>query len=173
MRKLSLLALLLLCVFSLSACYRPLYGDKGFGGEATVEEHRLNDIYIGGVEGENGQKLRNLLIDRMYGQGRPVKASKRLDISLSATEEHLGLQKNAVTTRARLTVRAEYALYDSKAKTDTPPLVSGASRSVVGFSILDQGYATLSSRENAYDRALREIADLMVNRLLLYLGEAE
>jgi hypothetical protein len=173
MRKLALLVVLLLCAASLSSCYRPLHGDKGFGGEPTAEQHRLNDIYIGGIEGENGQKLRNLLIDRMYGQGRPVKASKRLDINLTSVEEHLGLQKNAVTTRARLTVRAEYALHDTKAKADTLPLTSGVSRSVVGFSILDQGYATLSSRENAHDRALREIADLIVNRLLLHLGETE
>jgi LPS-assembly lipoprotein len=109
----------------------------------------------------------------MYGQGRPVKASKRLDIRLTANEEHLGLQKNAVTTRARLTVRAEYTLRDAVAKSDEPPLTSGVSRSVVSFSILDQAYATLSSRENAHDRALREIADLIVNRLLLYPGEAE
>ena len=90
---------------------------------------------------------------------------------LTAVEEHVGLQKNAVTTRARLNVRAEYALYDNAAKPSAAPLTSGVSRSVVSFSILDQGYATLASRENAHERALTEIADVMVNHLLLYLGE--
>lgn len=173
MKNPAVLTFLLLGALSLSACYRPLYGDKDFSGVATVEEHRLNDISIGAIDGENGQKLRNLLIDRMYGQGRPAKASKRLDVTLTAVEEHLGLQKNAVTTRARLTVRAEYALFDAGRKPGAVALASGVSRAVVNFSILDQGYATLASRENAHDRALREIADLMVNRLLLYLGEGE
>jgi hypothetical protein len=156
-------AALIVSLFALTACYTPLYGAKGLS--ATTQEQSLNDIFIGAIDGENGQKLRNLLIDRMYYNGRPAKASRNLEVTLTVVEEHLGLQKDAVTTRARLNVNAEYKLsVASLGKV----LLADKTRSIVSFDILTQDYATLASRENAYDRALKEVADRITTRVLLY-----
>ena len=162
MRFLAALALLIPAL-TLTSCYTPLYGAKGLA--ATTQEQSLNDIFIGPIDGENGQKLRNLLIDRMYINGRPAKASCSLEVNLKVVEEHLGLQKDAVTTRARLNVSAQYKL---SAAALGKVLLTETTRSVVSFDILTQDYATLSSRENAYDRALKEVADRIVTRVLLY-----
>ncbi len=155
----------LLFLLALSACYHPLYGDKPLGEAPTAQEQKLNAVFLGAVDGEKGQKLRNLLIDRMYGQGRPLHADTTLNIELSTIEENLGLQKNAVTARARLTVSVVYTLVDNATR---KPLFTGKSRSIVSYNTLDEQYATLASKEDAYTRALTEIADRMVNRLLLY-----
>jgi LPS-assembly lipoprotein len=156
-------------LLALAACYHPLYGDKPLGSVApTAQEQRLNAVLVAPIDGENGQKLRNLLIDRMYGQGRPARTDQRLEIVLTITEEHLGLQKNAVTARARLTVVAVYKLIDGATH---KPLFSAAARSIVSFDILDEQYATLTSRENAVDRGATEVADRIVNRLLVYFDE--
>lgn len=234
----------LLALVMLTACYQPLYGNKSLGGAPTAQQLALNDIFIATIQetrqgggtgrrqpGELGQKLRNLLIDRMYGKGRPKQASRRLDIKLSIVEEQLGLQKDAITTRARLNITVNYALTNSagsiadmehtilpvpaapaavttpnaatmnaavsgaaaapgsNAPADNPPaanaspatavppknppLMVGMARSVVSFDILDQEYSTLASRDDAATRALTEVADQMVNRLLLYFGEGK
>jgi len=157
---LPLLGLLALC-----ACYQPLYGDKPLNGEPTEQEIKLNSVALGGVDGENGQKLRNLLIDRMYGMGRPAKTDTRLEIELKVTEEQYGLQKNGITARARDIIVANFKLIDGATHKE---LLAATARSVVDFDILDEQYATLNSREDAIRRGLTEVSDRIVKRLLLY-----
>jgi LPS-assembly lipoprotein len=160
--------LILLPLLGLTACYHPLYGDKSSFGEPTAQETRLNSIALASIDGENGQKLRNLLIDRMYRQGRPAKTDMRLEIELKITEEQLGLQKNAVLTRARDTVAVNYRLIDGATH---KVLLDAKSHSIVSFDILDEQYATLNSREDAIRRGLVEVSDRIVSRLLVYFDE--
>ncbi len=163
-------AFVLLAALGLSGCYRPLYGEKPlFSAAPTAQEARLNSIAVAGIADEPGQRLRNLLIDRMYSRGRPAKPGKRLEVSLRIGEEHLGLQKDATTTRARLTVSAGFVLRSLGETRDV--LLKGKARAIVNFSISDQAYDTLSAREDARNRGLREVADRIVTRLLLYLEE--
>lgn len=160
------MALLLL---PLTACYHPLYGNKPRTMEsASAQEEKLNAIFITSIPDENGQYLRNLLIDRFYGQGRPIHPAYRLDITIAAKEEKLGLQKDATSTRARLNITATYTLFE---KESGKSLFSATSRSTTNYNILDQQLGTLTSRENASQRGLKEIADLMTTRLLLYFGQ--
>jgi LPS-assembly lipoprotein len=160
----------LLPLLLLTACYQPVYGGKSFSSAPTAQENRLNRVALGNIPDENGQQLRNLLIDRMYTAGRPDKPAHQLNVTLTSLEEKLGLQKDATTTRARLTLSTSYALVDTATgKT----VFSNSARSVVSYNILDAQYATLASKENAYDRALRELSDMIVGRLLLYFGNEE
>ncbi len=157
-------ALFLVLLLSLSACYRPLYGPKNVGEAQNAAEARLNNISISPIDDRNGQVLRNFLIDRFYGEGRPVKPSHDLRITLHTAEDKLGLQKDATTTRARLTVDATCNMYDIS----TAKLVwTGIIHSTVSYDILDQQYANLSAQENAYARALRDVADQITRRVLL------
>lgn len=157
--------LLLALLLPLTGCYEPVYGNKGFGAEQTEQEAKLNNVAIANIPDENGQKLRNLLIDRFYGNGRPINSEQRLDVRLIANEVKLGLQKDATTRRARLEVTAAYDLVDVKS---AQKLFSASSRTTVNYNILDQQYGTLASKENAYARALEDIANLITARLLLF-----
>lgn len=164
------IALLLLLALPLSGCYRPLYGNKDSLSSQSAGEHTLGAIALGNIPDEHGQVLRNLLIDRMYAAGRPAAATRRLDVQLSSLEERLGLQKDATTTRARLTLKVGYTLVNTATG---EKLFSTTSRSVVSYNELDDHYATLSSKEDAYRRGLVELADIMVARLLLFTSQGE
>jgi hypothetical protein len=162
--------LVLLLPLLLSSCYRPVYGKRPFGADATAQEKRLNTILIGNIQDESGQTLRNFLIDRMYGAGRPDKTDAILDIGLSSYDEDLGLQKDATTLRKKVTYRANYTLSDSKTH---QIMFRRSSRTFVSYDKIDAQYGALVSKEAAQDRALRELADLIVTQLLVYYGQAD
>lgn len=166
MRFLSLLLALLL----LSSCYRPMYGGKSWGGEASVSETRLQAVDIANISNEDGQILRNALIDRMYGAGRPDKTSTQLSVKLSSVIEDLGLQKDATTLRKKITYTANYTLTD---KTTGKTLLNTKSLAFGSYNYIDAQYASLNSKESAQERALRELANLIVTRILVYYGEGD
>lgn len=155
----------LLALLSLAACYAPIYGNKGFSASATAQEVKLNHVAISAIGDANGQHLRNLLIDRFYGGGRPLKTDTRLEVRLHSQEDQLGLQKDATTTRSRLTITADYALFDTATNKQ---IFAATSHSTASYSILDQQYATLAAKEDANKRTLQELADLITARLLLF-----
>lgn len=156
---------LLLLLPVLASCYQPLYGTKSMAFETAAGEQALGHIALATIPEANGQALRNLLIDRFYINGRPSAPTRQLVVELKALEEKLGLRKDATSSRARLTLTAMYTLSDNATG---KPLFSTSSRSVVSYNMLDDNYATLSSRENAYQRGLKELADIMTSRLLLF-----
>jgi LPS-assembly lipoprotein len=168
MRPLSHTALLLLLApfLVLGGCYQPLYGTKAFSATPSAAESRLNQVAIANIPDETGQKLRNLLIDRFYINGRPLRPDYELLTRLTIFEEKLGLRKDATTSRARLSLTADYDVIESATR---KKIFSGISRSSVSYNILDQQFATLSSKENAVDRGLRELSEMITTRLLLAL----
>lgn len=165
------LVLILAALIGLSGCYQPLYGNKPIGSVApSPQEAALNNVSIASIPERNGQKLRNFLIDRFYSYGRPQKTDFELVTRLTVVEEKLGLQKDATTTRARLNITASYTLTDTRSH---KVILTSTSHTFVSYSVLDQEYANLSERENAADRGLKEIAELMTTRVLLALEEGK
>ena len=154
-----------LILLLLAACYQPVYGNKTLLGPPSAREAQLNSIGLGNIEGEHGQKLRNLLIDRFYAGGRPAAPRYRLEIHLTSLEQKLGLQKDATTTRARLILTAQYNLLDAATHKS---LLTGSSISSVSHNILNEQYATQVSEEDAWQRGLKDLAELVTMRVLLY-----
>jgi LPS-assembly lipoprotein len=170
MRQMIPILFALLLPLSLTGCYQPVYGQKSLAAmdAPTAQEEKLGAIQIGSIPDVTGQRLRNMLIDRFYSYGRPTQPLYRLDVRLTPLEEKLGLQKDATVTRARLTLTANYDLVDSAT---SKIIFSGFSRSVVSNNVLNDEYATLTSREDAYDRAVRELSDLITTRLLIHFNQ--
>ncbi len=162
--------IILLLPFLLSSCYRPVYGERPFGADATAQEVRLNRIAIANIADEKGQILRNFLIDRMYGAGRPDKTDATLSVGIRTTEDDLGLQKDATTLRKKITYVANYTLTDNATQ---KRIYSGTSRTFVGYDKIDAQYGALVSKEASAERALRELSDLIVTQLLVYYGQKE
>lgn len=162
--------LVLLLPLLLSSCYRPVYGERPFGAEATTQEKRLNRIFIANIGDELGQLLRNNLIDRMYGEGRPDKTDATLQIGLATTQEDLGLQKDATTLRKKITYIANFTLTDNATQ---KRLYTSTARTFVSYDKIDAQYGALSSKENSAHRAIRELSDLIVTQLLVYYGQRD
>ncbi|MBY0429360.1 MAG: hypothetical protein K2Q32_09100 [Alphaproteobacteria bacterium] len=162
--------LLLLFPLLLTSCYRPVYGERPFGASSTTQENRLNRIAISNIGDEAGQQMRNFLIDRMYGSGRPDKTDATLSVGLGKTEEDLGLQPDGTTLRKRVTYVASYTLSDNATGR---VLYSGHSRSVVYYGKLVAQYGVLVTREASLERGLRDLSDAIVRNLLVFYGQQD
>lgn len=163
--RLSMLLMLALLSGGLGACgFTPVYGTAGRPNAAAVES-ALANVQIDPITDRNGQVLRNNLIDRFYADGRPASPRYRLSVGLAATEEELGIQKDATATRARLRLQASYELIDT---TNGQVVYRTFSRSVISYNLLDSQFAILATKQDAYDRGLTELADDIRARLSLY-----
>lgn len=153
---------LLTTLLLLTACgFEPIYGSHSNNADVAAE---LNQVAIENIGDRTGQQLRNGLIDRMYGKGRPRQPLYKLTVNLRSQEEDLGIQADATSTRTLLNVNADYALTDLKGKL----LTRGSAHSVASFNKLSGQYATQAARENAFDRTINEAAEQITNRLSLY-----
>lgn len=166
-RGLLALAVLAPVALGTAACgFQPLYGGRG----AANVSAKLQEVDIGMISDQYGQKLRNLLIDRFYKDGRPAQSQYRLLTSLTAAEQKLALQKDATAVRAQLVVSAPYQLVDT---TTGKVVLSAISRSFISYNVLEQQYAGLVTVENAYDRALLEVSNDITARVAMYLNRPQ
>lgn len=144
--------------------FQPLYGERGIGAGAA---EKLETVDIAPIPDREGQKLRNLLIDRFYTTSRPAQTRYRLDASLNVVEQKLALQKDASAVRAQLLVNAPYRLVDTS---NGQVVFQANSRSMISYNVLEQHYAGVLTVENAYDRALTEISGDIASRVAMFLG---
>lgn len=154
---------IVLASFMLGSCgFKPLYGT--YGEKAEV----LQNVWIDRIRDEQGQALRNHLIDRFYSDGYPQAARYNLQITLSNFTRSLDVQKDDTTSRAQLIIRAKYQLIDRQ----TNRAVHEATiRSVNSYNILASQFTTTVTQEDAEDRALRDLADKLKTRITLFLTE--
>ncbi|TWB47225.1 LPS assembly lipoprotein LptE [Nitrospirillum viridazoti] len=165
-RKVVVGAILVAGPLALSACgFHTVYGDHSLSGKPSTRA-QMESVSIDIIPDRIGQVLRNNLIDRFYqDSGRPAKPDYRLNVRLNSYKEDLGIQRDATATRARLHVLADYQLIDSKTgKT----LYRTSSRSIVSYDISEAQYSTMVTEQDAYDRALTEVAEEITTRLALY-----
>ena len=155
---------LTLCCLLLSGCgFHPVYGPSENG---TVT-HNMGMVAIDSLPDRHGQMLRNDLIDRMYINGRPEHPLYRLTIKARASEEDLGIQADATSTRSMLNFYADYDLKDLKGVS----LAHGTAHSVASFNKLTAQYATMAARDSAYERTISEVSNQIVNRLSVTFAE--
>ena len=159
-RYLALAALLML-----AACgFSPIYGTHDNGHAVAAD---LNQVAIENIPDRQGQILKNALIDRMYGKGRPASPAYKLEITLRRTEEDLGIQNDATSTRSLLNMYADYKLQDMHDKV----LAAGTTHSVASFNKLSQQYGTQSARDDAVQRTITELSNQIISRISLYFAE--
>lgn len=153
----------------LAGCgFRPVYGQREDGRATAALLHRVD---IDSIPDRPGQKLRNLLIDRFYLSGEaPDKEEYQLRTALKILEQKTGLAKDDSATRAQLTVTADFELREIATDRVRYQATSVAR---VSFSLLVGSYATYSTRENALNRALIQIADDIKTRIALYFSRKD
>ncbi len=159
--------LLILCGVMLSATgcgFHPLYG-------SPASSALLSNVKIDNIEGETGQKLRLMLMDRFYGRA-PMATTPawHLSVTLKTAKEELGIRRDDVATRSRLRVLATFKLSptDPVLADKTKPF-EGQERSFVSYNILTDPYATTAAEDNALERGQTQIATQLATRIALYL----
>ena len=164
----SRIAPLLVC-FALGACgFEPLYGERGTDNAAVTTD--LATIRIEAIPDRIGQKMYNLLYERLTPDGKADVPKYSLRVHIRETVEELLYERDETATRANVTLRADYELRRIE---DDELIAKGTSRSTSGYDILSSQYATLVSRDDARDRSARVISDDIRTRMAVALsGEA-
>ena len=155
--------LLLLAVAAAGCGFRPLYAERD-GAQAG-----LAAIGVAPIEHRTGQRLRNLLLERLNPAGAPARPRYALGIRLAERKQNLAIRKDATATRANLVLTATYRL---ERRADGETLLRGAARSTNSYNIVDDPFATLAAERDARIRAVRELAEELKLRLALFLSGA-
>lgn len=143
----------LVALAALAGCgFAPVYGP---GGAGTALRDSIQFEVPASVE---GYRLGRRLEDRL-GTG----SAYRLSVTIATEEDTVATAPDGVTTRLNLTGVADYTLIDS-ATGDT--VASGRVNSFTGYSTTASTVAANTAADDARDRLMIQLADLIVTRLI-------
>jgi len=155
----------LLCLLISGCGFTPLHASGSFakGGQSGIP---FEQIYIANIPDQEGQALRNMLIDRFYRQPPDPGALYRLDIK--PVEENLidlDVTKTADATRAQLRLATTLQLI-SRETNET--LITRNLRAITSYNILANEFATRVSEQNARENALKNLARQIERHVALH-----
>ena len=161
-------ALALTCsIVLLSSCgFAPLYRHQS--DSAGLFSH-FAAIEIASIESRRGQKLRNRLQDRLTPDGQPSEPLYKLIITINVTRNDVVILKDATSTFAKITLRAQYRLKNlNKAQIVT----SGTTVATTGFNITQSEYVNIQAENGAQSRLAEQISMKIEKLLALFLKSA-
>jgi LPS-assembly lipoprotein len=151
----------------LAGCgFRPLYmPDSGRGDVASGE---LAAVYVAVLPERTGMLLRQALQARLDGPGTGVPKKYELTASTNYSVEGIGIQRDDSTTRYRINAQSPWTL--RALNIERTVLATGNSRTVDGFSVLDQQYFAVDLNfETAFKRVGEALADQIVSQVAIFL----
>lgn len=162
-------ALLFICL-ALGACgFEPLYGENR--GDDTTVTASMAAIRIEAIPDRIGQKMYNMLHERLTPEGRIEEPRYSLRVRLRESNDELLYERDETATRANLTIRADYEL---RRLEDDEVIAKGTSRATSSYDILSSQYATVVSEDDARERTARVVSDDIRTRVAVALsGEAD
>jgi LPS-assembly lipoprotein len=157
----------LLLAAPLGACgFEPLYGDHGgVGGNTNAA---LASVRVAPIANRAGQLLYNKLRDRLNPRGKPVEPTYVLEVKLDEQSQQLLLEPDQTASRTNLVLRAEFQL---RRIGSGETLLKGFSQATVGYDIVTSQFATLTSQQDARDRATKQLSEDISTRLALYFAK--
>jgi len=167
-RKIFLTLILTLTGLGMAACgFTPVYGN--FAGSSQTKA-ALSQVSVDNIPDRTGQKLRNLLIDRMYMRGRPAgDVPYRLKVgTVAETIYGLGIAKDATATRSQIRLNTTINLTNADG---TMQYFRRYLTAVSSFNTLASQYTTLVTEEDARDQVIRDLAEQIITQLELYFGD--
>lgn len=149
-----------------AACgYTPMYGGGARNGPVARE---LAAVSVGIARDRVGQIMRTQIEQQVAAAGRNVPKVYSLDFTTNLTSTEIGIAKDATATRANITYTVTYTLLK-----EGRPVFQRTASSISSYNILDDQYAAVVSREDAEERAAKDVARQIVNRLSAWFAEQE
>lgn len=151
---------------ALSACgFSPLYGEYGVSDAPGVTE-ALTTVRIRPLPDRQGQKLRQVLRERIQPKGLSAHPAYDLDVQLATRIEEVGIRLDATSSRANFILTATFFLTESGAR-----IYSDRVQAIISYNILDEQYATVASQADAENRAIRRVGEEIKTRLAVFLRD--
>lgn len=173
--RLALLLTLATLAIALAGCgLQPVYGDYANGGQNSTIAAAFNDVYIDSIPDRSGQKLRNLLIDRMYKGGRVQRGASTYRLHVAGITESiygLGIAKDATATRSQIRVTTSFIL--TRTEDPATPLLQRTITAVSSFNTLASDYTTLVTEEDARDQTIGDLSQQITTMLELYFANPD
>ncbi len=153
----------------LSSCaYHPMYGKTHGNGHTKISRagsHGLSEVEIANISDRAGQILRNDLIDRINYAGYSDKTYYLLEVSLSETRTNLGIKVDNTSSLYVYKINAKARLRDKQTGKIVKSFTVKAESTV---NVIKEQFSILMASETGRKRALKQVADQIVNRLGLY-----
>ena len=146
--------------------FRPMYGPAPPGGVSAA----LAGVQVANIPERTGQLLRQALARRLEPQGAGGAPRHELRVTLAIESEPVGFRRDGVPSRVRAAARADWRLVALG-----PPqseVASGRERSFDAYNVPDgQFFAADASRDAMERRLVEQLAELIVQRLSVTLGQ--
>jgi LPS-assembly lipoprotein len=141
-----------------------MYGPTSMGADASYE---LASVDIETIPGRVGQRVRNELIFLFTGGGHPAEPQYRLEIALRESEQGVLYKRTEDSSGKIYSLDATYVLRDASGKKE---LTKGGSHARAAFDKVDSTFANIRARRDAENRAARDIARDINNRIAAYIS---
>lgn len=153
-----------------AACgFEPMYARPAAETARSVAAYQA-DIEIANIPDRDGQYLRNALIDRLNLGGRPASARYVLEVDpLQKTQTNQAVRKDATYTRALMEISTTLRLRDRQSG---ETVLTRPQRALGSYNLLDNQFATISSRDSLNNHLLDELADSIQTALALHFRTA-
>lgn len=156
-------------LFTMSSCaYQPIYGTKksqtGKASETSASKG-LSEIEIANIPDRVGQILRNDLIDRINYNGYSSETRYLLQIGLAESRSDLGLKRDGSSSLYVYKITANVTLSDKKTGKVLKRFTTSSESTV---NVIREQFSILAASETGRKRALKLVADGIINRLSIY-----
>lgn len=147
----------------LAGCgFRPLYGTSSVSTTPGVSA-ALAQTRIRAIADRSGQRLRQILNEKLYSNGPAQTSAFDLEVTLNKQIVELGVRPDSTTSRANLIMTASIVLYEGASR-----VFADNAQGIVSYNILDDQFATVASQRDAEDRALIQLGEEIKIRLSVY-----
>lgn len=147
--------------------FRPLYASSAINGSDVNE--KLAQLSVAPIPGRVGQRVRNELIFQSTGGGYAAEPLYRLEIVLIESISATLVQIDGNSSGSVYNLKATFRLIRLD---DKSVALQGASYGRVAFQRFDSVFANVRARQDAENRAARNVADDLKSRLAAYLSNA-
>lgn len=156
----------ILSVALLAGCgFRPLYDDPEPAPGVVGVGDSLAAVEIAPIPDRVGQLVRNDLLYHLGASDGGGAADYRLDVRLAESISELAVERTGFATRSNLRLAASYSLVDLGTGLQ---LVSGRTRAISSYNIVDASFSTLTAQNAARERAAARVAEDIRSRLAAY-----
>lgn len=152
-----------LFLLGLNGCgFHPLYAPSS----RAEFEPELAAIRVEAIPDRLGQILAISLRDSFNPSGDRVSARYGLRIALTTTRQDVGIRSDGTASRAEIDTTATFTLTELGSNRI---LLTSSARTVSGFDILTDDYATIVAEKDAKERSMHDLSDEIHTRLALFL----
>ncbi len=154
-----------------AACgFRPMYGERpdpaAAGASASPVAADLATVAVAPIPDRSGQLLRNKL-ERLLDPAASGSVDQRytLDVKLKEKIDTYAVERSGFASRATLETIANYTLREDASGNR---ILSGMSRAVSGYNLLNNDFSTVVGADDARNRAVDQVAYQIRNKLAVH-----